>query len=74
MFKPKSDMVKEVLASLKAKSKSEPSEEKEYSMEEASEKGSDAGLEAAAEDILSAMQSKDPASLAEALKAFFDQC
>lgn len=72
MFKPKSDMVREVLASLKAKSSSK---EKDYSEEEDSSEGSEnAGLEAAAEDIMSAMSSKDPAALVEALKAFIEQC
>jgi len=71
------DKKKAVLSILAMKPKKEagaPTAPKEEEMEEEAEEEVSMDLEAAADDVLAAFESKDPAGLAKALKAFMGLC
>lgn len=68
MEKPKKGLAALVLAMGKPKKEADDMHEK------SDEKESESDLTVAAEDVLQAIEDKDPESLAEALKDFYDIC
>jgi len=74
MFKPKADMLKEILGSIGKKDKPEADAPVSKDEPEVGEGEGDAGKEAAADDVISAIQSRDARALAVALEAFFAMC
>jgi hypothetical protein len=73
MFK-KEEALKAILSSIKKPEAKEKSESEYKSPEERAEEGEDEGLVAAAEDVLSAIESKDAAALASAIKSLVSMC